>query len=160
QLLVRAIKCGPIRPAIFATYTELVEGVCADDAASAQRSSDQLLGLHAPSPGTRIVTLDDGDLGPHQSQRYARLIDDDPGRPLHIRNVADKASAIGAIVDALDLLDAGVPALAVEIRDLTREIVVAEGGPSPITGKMTLFDGASTFYLWGCIFANATEKSR
>ena len=157
--LLDHIGKGSIRPAVFGTYTALVESVYAEDASSAQRLSDQLLNLQARCDGTRIVTLTDDDLGPDQAERYARLIDDDPEQSIFIQPVADKASTASAVTAALSLIEAGAPDLADEIEGLTREIVMVDPARSPETGELAQFDGASTFYLWGAVFANVEGKS-
>ena len=158
--LLDHIGKGPIRPAVFGTYTALVESVCAEDASSARRLSDQLLNLQVRRDGTRIVTLTDDDLGPGQADRYAGLIDDDPTQQIFIQPVAEKASAASAVTAALSLIEAGAPDLAEEIEGLTREVVMVEPAKSPETGELAQFDGASTFYLWGAVFANVKGKSR
>jgi HEXXH motif-containing protein len=121
--------------------------------------ADRILSLERASPGTRIVTLDDGDLGIDQVERYARLVDDDPDRPIYIQPVADKSSASATTRAALDLIQASAPGLADEIRALTREIVMVEPDVDPDTGMPSSFDGASTFYLWGAVFTTIEGKS-
>ena len=160
QPLLNDIDRGPIRPAVFGTYTDLVESICSDDANSAQQLSDRLLGIQASCADTRIVTLADRDLGPDQAQRYVRLIDDDPEERIYMQPAAKTASAASIINEALSLIEAGSPALAEEIRALTREIVVVEPAMSPETGQLSQFDGASTFYLWGSVFVRVAGKSR
>jgi HEXXH motif-containing protein len=159
QNLLNHIGGGPVQPAVFGTYTDFIESICADDASSSQRLSDQLLGLLAPCDSTRIVTLTDADLGPHQAQRYARLIDDDPEQSVQIKPITDKAPSISAITAALSLIQSSSPELADEIKALTREIVIVEAAECPRTGEIAQFDGASTFYLWGAVFVRVAEKS-
>jgi HEXXH motif-containing protein len=62
------------------------------------------------------------------------------------------------LADAWQLLDRAAPALAAETRLLAREIVAAEGGR---TKEGMVFDGASSFLLWGAILLNvSTHKTR
>lgn len=151
---------GPVRPAVFGTYTDLVESLLAGDFDVAQRVSDQLLALPAPCAETRIVTLTSEDLGPDQPARYARLIDDDPEQPIHLKPVADKPAAVSAVTDALSLISACAPELAGEIHALVHEIVTVEPAISPETGELSAFDGASTLYLWGAVTARLGSQSR
>jgi HEXXH motif-containing protein len=119
----------------------------------------RILSLERASPGTRIVTLNDGDLGAGQAERYARLVDDDPDRATYIQPVADKDAAAAAVTAALRLIEASAPGLADEIKALTREIVMVEPDFDPDTGRPSQFDGASTFYLWGAVFTTIEGKS-
>jgi HEXXH motif-containing protein len=150
---------SPVRPSLFGLYTELVETLSAEEWDTARSLADRILRLERSSPGTRIVTLDDRDLGTDQAERYARLVDDDPDRPIYIQPVADKGAASATVTAALDLIDASAPDLAEEIRALTREIVMVEPDLNPDTGRPSSFDGASTFYLWGALFTTIDGKS-
>ncbi len=160
KALIADVRRGPVRPAIFGTYTDLVESVYADDAERAQGLSDRLLTLDGPCADLQTVTLRDEDLGPDQAERYARLIDDDPDEPIRMQKIADVAAAAKAVADALALIDASDPVFAAEIRDIAREIVVAEPARAQDTGALAIFDGASTFYLWGAVFSRLSGKSR
>ena len=91
--LLTEVARSPVRPSLFGLYTELVESLSAEEWDVARSLADRILSLERASPGTRIVTLDDGDLGTDQSERYARLVDDDPDRPIYIKPVTDKSSA-------------------------------------------------------------------
>ncbi|MEI9988364.1 MAG: HEXXH motif-containing putative peptide modification protein [Aliidongia sp.] len=91
--------------------------------------------------------------------RYGRLVDTDPGMPFRLLPPpAPLASACrDRIAAALALLDAGYPVLAAELRVILREIVLAVG---PDERGAVVFDGASSFMLWGAIILNArTHKT-
>src|SRR5262245_2986963 len=157
--LVTELARSPVRPRLFGLYTELVESLAADEWDTARSLADRILSLERASPGTRIVTLNDGDLGTGQAERYARLVDDDPNRAIYIQPVADKDAAAAAVTAALRLIEACAPGLADEIKALTREIVMVEPDFDPDTGRPSQFDGASTFYLWGAVFTTNEGKS-
>jgi HEXXH motif-containing protein len=157
--LLTELARSPARPGLFGLYTELVESLSAEEWETAQGLADRILSLERVLPGTRIVTLDDGDLGTDQAERYARLVDDDPERAIYIQPVTDKSSAAATVTAALDLIEASAPGLAGEIRALTREIVMVEPDLDPDTGVPSSFDGASTFYLWGAVFTTIEGKS-
>jgi hypothetical protein len=157
--LIRDISRHPARPAAFGAYTELVESISAGDADAAQYASDQLLALNAPCPNTRIVTLTDDDLGPGHTERYSRLINDDPEQAIYVKPLDDKTAAASAVREALAFIEASAPSLAEEIRTLAREIIMVESGASSETGEVSQFDGASTFYLWGAVFTRVANKT-
>jgi hypothetical protein len=136
--LLTELARSPVRPGLFGLYTELVESLSAEEWDTAQGLADRILSLERVLPGTRIVTLDDGDLGTDQAERYARLVDDDPDRAIYIQPVTDKSSAAATVTAALDLIEADL---------------------DPDTGVPSSFDGASTFYLWGAVFTTIEGKS-
>jgi hypothetical protein len=155
--LVAQMRAGPIAPRVFGAYTELVEAIFAEDADAALAIADELC---APDfgrvDGLRVVTLDDRHLGPGQTARYRRLVEDDQEVGIALRTLegAEFAHAVHRVNDALDLLDAGVPELAEEVRALVHEIVVVDKpGHWPF--------GASSFQLWGALFLKlAPDASR
>jgi len=104
-----------------------------------------------------LINLDppanDPEIGPH-ANRYRRQIDTDPTMPFEIfPPPADMASACRRrIAAAMEMIEAGNPQLAAEIRTLLREVVLAVGPSGP---GAVIFDGASSFMLWGGIVLNA-----
>jgi hypothetical protein len=107
--LLSEVARSPVRPSLFGLYTELVESLSAEEWDAARSLANCILSLERASPGTRIVTPDDDDLGTDQAERYARLVDDDPDRPIYIQPVADKSSAAATVAAALDLIEASAP---------------------------------------------------
>ena len=76
--LIARVRAGPIAPVVLGAYTELVEAIFADDIDAAQAIADELCTPDFGRVGTlRIVTLDDAQLGPGQTARYRRLVEDD-----------------------------------------------------------------------------------
>ena len=71
--LLDDVRREPCRPAVFGTYTDLVESISADALDKAQRLSDQLLALKAPRSETQVVTLSDDDLVRLHFQRTTGL---------------------------------------------------------------------------------------
>jgi hypothetical protein len=146
--LIAQVRAGPIAPKVFGAYTELVEAIFSEDSDASLAIADELC---APDFGhvdaLRVVTLDDSHLGPGQTARYRRLVDDDQevGIALQALEGAKFADAAQRVNDALALLDAGVAELAKELRTLVHEIVVVDKpGDWPF--------GASSFQLWGALF--------
>jgi HEXXH motif-containing protein len=158
QGLLRQIESGPVRPAVFGLYTDLVVSKLSNDTVMLDALSQELLDVDPASQSTRILSLTDEDLGTGHAARYARLIDDDPERRCSIRPLdSGFQDAYSRVCSALLLLDQSVPELAQEIRSLVREIVLvtdAEGN------EPRSFDGASTFYLWGAVLLNVGDSTR
>ena len=146
--LIARVRAGPIAPVAFGAYTELVEAIFSDDIDAALAIANELCAPDFGRAGAlRIVTLDDAHLGPGQTARYRRLVEDDQevGKALRRLNGAEFASASQRVSDAVALLDAGAPELAGELRTLVHEIVVVgKPGDWPF--------GASSFQLWGALF--------
>jgi HEXXH motif-containing protein len=91
------------------------------------------------------------------ARRVVRFIDTDPTIKFVVvapsRDAAEKCH--GLINAAFQLMAAGDPEQAAEIRALLREIVMAAGSEDP---KALTFDGASSFMLWGGIIINANRR--
>ena len=156
--LLHEINCGPVRPAVFGLYTDLVESLLSNDRRGFEALSQTLLGLDVARNGTHIVSLRDEDIGTGQAERYVRLIDDDPDRRYAIEPLCSRYQhAFSRVLSAMTLLDEGAPELALEIRALVREVVLVtdRGGIAERS-----FDGASTFYLWGAVFLNVSDATR
>ena len=159
--LSHEIECGPIRPAVFGVYTDLVESLLSNDRSGVEVLGRTLLDLNVARNGTHIVSLRDEDLGAGQSERYVRLINDDPDRKYEIAPLCSQyQEASFRVSSALTLLDEGAPELAQEIRALVREIVLVTDGRVSAGSDWPSFDGASTFYLWGAVFLNVGNATR
>jgi hypothetical protein len=138
---------GPVSPLVFGTYCDLVLAIDTD----ALDEAEQLLKEIAAAPNApaelRILDLGDPDVDPG-ADRYRRLVDTDESLPFTISPPAPAgAAAIRALIaEAFELMDAGNPQLAAEIRTLLREIVLASASDDL---KTMQFDGVSSFLLWG-----------
>jgi HEXXH motif-containing protein len=152
--LVACVRANPVAPTVSAAYTELVEAIFADNLAVAIRIANEIC---APdfghTSGLRVIRLDDDDLGPGQSARFRRLVDDDPevGRDLRDLSARAFADAFAAATEALALLEAAAPELSGEVRALIREIILVE------TPAATF--GASSFQIWGALFLDVKPYS-
>ena len=154
------IRDGPVRPAVFGVYTDIVEILTAGDDARLDLLFHSLLDVKPRRTMTRIVSLSDDDLGTGQAERYARLLNDDAERRYELLPLEDTfAEAKNRVSSALELLGKAVPELAQEISGLVREIVLVTDGSSDKPASPN-FDGASTFYLWGAVFLNAGRATR
>ena len=147
------LSAAPVSAQVFGAYCDLVLDIESDRLDSAERRVAEILAAPSHAGGPLIIALRDPAQDP-ASDRYCRLVDADPGMPFRLvpPPAAIAASCRERIAAALALLEAGYPALAVELRVLLREIVLAVGPAGP---GMVVFDGVSAFMLWGAIVLNA-----
>ena len=162
--LIEAIRRGPVSPGVFAIYTDLVEAALRDDAAEARACAQALPhALVVPPRRLLLVTLTDHDLGAGQTARYRRLIGDgvDVALPMDPVDAAEAARAAVSIGSAMALLDAGAPEIAAELRAAVAQVVLVHSAAPAGDSEALVFDGASSFYLWGAVFINSLrQKSR
>jgi HEXXH motif-containing protein len=152
--LLKRLGEGPVGSSVFAVYYDLVLAIGQDDLAEAQRCIDELVSLAGEAPyGPAIVALKDYRTD-RVADRFRRFVDTDPENHFVILPPApEKVEACRQrIQTAFALLDRASPALSNEIRTLLREIVLAVGPDQP---DAMLFDGASSFMLWGALVLNA-----
>lgn len=155
QRSIARLHSGPVRPALFALYSDLVDAIFSDDEPAFQSAMTAITELEVEaSDGVRGITLGDGDLGPGMAIRFLRHLDDDPTTPLCVGPISGEELRIAndCLTSTWNLLDVAAPELSLEIRALVRDVifVASESG----TGRL-VFHGASTFYLWGSLFLNA-----
>jgi HEXXH motif-containing protein len=158
---IASLRAGPMRPGVFAIYSDLVESIFSENEPAFLSAMGGLAGLNrdatdlnADTPDElRAVTLADDELGPGMASRFVRHLDDDPTTPLAVAPVAaqELASAKQRLAETCLLLDSAVPELIGEIRRLVRDIIFVVSEPR--SGEL-VFHGASTFYLWGALFLN------
>jgi hypothetical protein len=150
--LLNRIRSGPVPPALFGLYFELVLALFDGRDDEAEVLLGELLRYRVRDARTlRIVTLKDRDLGLGQSRRYQRLLRADIGGDIQPLGREQRDAAAVRLSQALDLLRLGAPALSAELRGLVREIVLAapKRGPGGFE-----FGGASAFSLWGALVLN------
>jgi len=155
QHWIANLKSGPVRPAFFALYSDLVEAIFSDDEPAFQSAMKTIAEIGAEAlVGARAITLADADLGPGMAVRFRRHVDDDPTTPLSIDPTSKEELRIASdcLTRTWNLLDVAAPELSSEIRALVRDVIFVVSEPGP--GRL-VFHGASTFYLWGSLFLNA-----
>jgi hypothetical protein len=148
------LNTAAIPPLIFGAYFELVLALEQSDWTGAKRLLLEIATADNHPGGPIVTDFATGGV----TDRYRRLVNTDPGRPVEILPPPAELTLRGRelIVEAFALLERGDPALAHEIRNLLREIVLAVG---PASAGTITFDGASSFMLWGAIVLNAREHS-
>jgi HEXXH motif-containing protein len=149
---------GPVSSQVFGAYCDLVLDIEADQLDIAEKRVAEILAAPVQSGGPLIIDLLD-PASDAASDRYGRLVDTDPSMPFRLMPPPAPAAAScrERIAAALTLIDAGHPELADELRAILREIVLAVGPDEP---GAVVFDGASSFMLWGAIVLNVrTHKT-
>lgn len=149
------LGAGPVRPQAFGLYCDLVTSLESGELERARAALGELLDTGPADPGLRVLDLRD-PARDAEARRTWRMIDTDPTAPFTLRppDPARTGPFRARIAAAFALLDRGHPELAAELRALLREIVLAVG---PDDGGSLVFDGASSFMLWGCIVLNAAS---
>ena len=146
--LTAEVRAGPQSPNRFGAYYDLVLALEGDRVGDAKGFLKELF-LPTDATGTRISAIDNR----HEAEaaRYRRLLvpEADMARQPDAALLADTVARADR---AFDLLDRGFPAMAAEIRELLREIVIAAGPEDP---KALTFDGSSSYMLWGAMLLNA-----
>ena len=156
QDFLNRLESRPVSPLAFSYYCDAVLAIEEDDVEEASRLLGDLIKLPVHPGGPVVAELAD----PGQdalARRFVRFIDTDPTIEFEVfapsRDAAEKCR--GLINAAFELMDAGDPEQAAEIRALLREIVMAAGAEDL---KALTFDGASSFMLWGGIIINANRR--
>ncbi len=146
------IRTAGQSPNRFGAYYEMVLALEEGELDAARALARELLAegeVAAEARGTRIAAI--ADRSATETARYRRLLLPDPemARQPGDSVVAETKARIEA---AFGLLDRGFPEMSAEIRELLRELVIAEGPDGP---KAPTFDGASSYMLWGATLLNA-----
>jgi HEXXH motif-containing protein len=149
---IQRLGQGPVHPLAFGAYCELVLAIESGDFDKAGALMAELATQPNIALGPTVTNLED----PAQdasANRYCRLSDTDADIALTIRApAAEEASRVQDLIDrAFILMRASNPALAGEVREIVREIVLAIGPDDP---KAVQFDGISSFMLWGAVILN------
>jgi HEXXH motif-containing protein len=146
--LVADIRERPQSPQRFGAYYDLVFALDRGEWAEARSFAAELLSPRQP-PEFRIAAIQDRPAA--EAERSSRLFLDDGRRAAPIAaDLLDESRT--RIADALDLLEAGFPALHEEIRALIRDIVIA------VDSGERGFGGASSFMMWGGLLLNARRQ--
>ena len=147
ERFLERLASGPVSPLVFGIYCDLVLAIDANALDNAEELLRELVASPNAPADLRVLDLGDPNIDP-SANRYLRLVDTDESLPFTISPPARSGAAAvrGLIAEAFDLLDAGNPRLAGEVRVLLNEIVLASGSDDPAEVQ---FDGVSSFLLWG-----------
>ena len=153
--LLARIRSDHVNPGLFGLYTDLVEAGFGERLDEAQALIHAMLSLSLRDAAPRqVLTLTDEDLGAGQASRYRRLLNEEPYLAVAVAPVdhAGCRRAAARLGETEALLAEGAPEIAGEIAELVRQTIVVESRPTQ--DLPLVFDGASTFYLWGAVFLN------
>lgn len=138
---------GAIGPLAFGLYYELGEALLSEDVARAEAAARGLSGTVPRAPGLAIDRVG-GDLPELDRVIGLRM---GPEARMFAPIPPDVHREFAALLtEGLALLDAGLPALAGEIRAILSQILLAQAPE----GARIEFDGASHFQFWGLLFLN------
>jgi HEXXH motif-containing protein len=150
---ITRLEQGPVSPLTFGAYCDLVLAFDGDELVEAERLLKEIAAAPNVGDGPRVLDLADPDEDAG-AMRYRRLVDTDPECPITISPPGDAAALLRTLIaQAFALIDAGNPQLGEEIRAIVREIVLAYGSQD---AKGLVFDGVSSFMLWGGVVLNVT----
>ena len=85
ERLISALRSGPVRPAVFALYSDLALSIHKEEGDGLLSTLAAADGLEVTAcSGLRAVTISDDFLGPGMAARYVRHVDDDPIVPISL----------------------------------------------------------------------------
>jgi hypothetical protein len=145
------LQCAPVRPAAFGAYFDLIMALERDDRPTARALLLDIAAAANDSVGLKVLDLSEVD----STDRYCRLLSGDCQLPLQPAPTPALSHSCRQLIDeALALLDRGDPELGAEIRQLVREVVLADVDERGCIS----FDGASSFTLWGALMLNVRTQ--
>jgi hypothetical protein len=146
-------RAPKISPSLFAIYHEILAAVDEDDVDGVSRLFAELVNQDFPRGSVLFYNLTDEHLGQGNGARYKQWADKDRENPLSLIPLTfDEYRKIAATThDAFALMETGAPEVSGEICSLLSQVVFATGG----IGDKLVFQGISSFYLWGTVFLNA-----
>ena len=146
--LSERILASPQSPHTFGAYYDLVFAVENDELELARSLAKEIV-ERSSAGDIHIAAINDRPTA--EEERYRRLLMSGMDYALAPDNALMRQYR-QRLADAFQLLDAGFPEMAAEIRALLREIVIASGPEDP---KALTFDGASSYMMWGAVLLNA-----
>ena len=151
------LKSGPVSPWVFGLYAKLVAVLSADLRGDVGSDLDAVLGAAGLPVDEGVVAFRNPAVPVPWWNHFQLLFDTDRKRPFHPQAPAADTSARcrQEIEQGLSLMQRADPIWHEELRHLLRMIVLAV----PASSKaIDLFNGASTFFLWGATLINADVK--
>lgn len=138
--------------AAFAHYYDLIPALQDGDAASAERLFAKLAQLSAHEAPLDVWSIGDPRLGEIVASLRAKL-DTDPDTPFAFLDPPDELIEPfrRRFFDGLALLERTLPDLAGEVRGIIGRVLLAVGPE----GARYVFDGGSSYMLWGMLALNA-----
>ena len=148
----RVLREGPVSPAIFGAYYDLVQALRDDDFVTAQSLWEEILSAQSVPGGPQINILG-SDYCEQTTDRFKRYMGNGKTGVSGIARPHPKDSNRFAarLREALAIIDEHRPELVAELRHLIRDIVLV----APDDRSGIEFEGGTSFKLWGGLFLNA-----
>ncbi len=143
---------GKFPPSTFAIYTDLVKTLLAGDFAEAEELLADLVQEKPLTTTVQMLPLD-SPLIARQGDRMKRLMDSDPDTAFPITAPSHHVTETftGRLEETMKLMESTTPELAAEINALISQIIMVV----PDSESGYLFDGGSSYMMWGGLFLNA-----
>jgi HEXXH motif-containing protein len=155
--LEKKLQAAPVSPWVFCLYSKLVAELAKDASGDAAQTFDAVERAAEFPAAAGLVAFLDPDIDGPWWDHFRVLLDTDPKRPFKPQACSAALFTLCSqeIEAALDLLQRADPALHDEVRHLLRMIVLA----APESPNLDhVFNGASTFFLWGATLLNANLR--
>jgi hypothetical protein len=155
--LERRLKAAPISPWVFCLYSKLVVELSKDPRGDVTGIFADIV-LAASLPADQgLVAFRDPVVSESWWDHFRLLLDTDNQRPFKPQAPSTAAFALCKqdIELGLAILQQADPVLHEEVRSLLRMIVL--GSPAS-PDRVDVFNGASTFFLWGAVLLNANLR--
>jgi hypothetical protein len=155
--LEKTLGSGPVSPWVFGLYAKLVAALAAQPRGDVIGDCDAVLVAARLPADLGVVALRDPGTPARWWDHFRLLFDTDHKRPFHPQapTAESFARCRQDIEQGLELLQRGDPVWHEEVSQLLRLIVLGAPASAEISD---LFNGASTFFLWGATLINADAK--
>ena len=152
--LKTTLKSGPVSPWVFGLYSKLVAALSADPRGNVGGDFDAVLEAARLPADLGVVACRDPGVPVLWWDHFRLLFDTDRKRPFHPQAPAPESFACCRqdIERGLALMQRADPIWHEEVSHLLRLIVLGAPASAEVTD---LFNGASTFFLWGATLINA-----
>ena len=153
----KSLKAGPVSPWVFCHYSKLVAELSKDPRGDASDSFNDIARAAALPAEEGVVAFGGPAAPPSWWDHFRLLFDTDRQRPFkpQVPLEEDFACCRRELEAALAILKSGDTAWYDEVRSLVRMVVL--GAPRS-ADSADLFNGASTFFLWGASLLNANLR--
>jgi hypothetical protein len=148
------LKVGPVSPWVFCLYSKLVAELTGNARSDAAQTIEAIARAVDHPAGVGVLPFLDSGIEGVWWDHFRVLLDTDPKRPFKPRACGEEAFRLckQEIEAALALMQRADPAFHDEVRRLLRTIVLGAPESSDLNH---VFNGASTFFLWGATLLNA-----
>ena len=155
--LEKRLGSGPVSPWVFGLYAKLVAVLSAEPRGDVGGDFDAVLEAASLPADLGVVGFRDPGTPAPWWDHFRLLFDTDRARPFHPKAPAPESftRCRQDIEQALALLRRADPIWHDEVSQLLRLIVLGAPASAEVTD---LFNGASTFFLWGATLINADAR--